>query len=212
MNKQIVLGCSYHWWRGDDLPELTPLPGFASRIVTEKSLLASLHNITEDEIQARFDEGAHCYVAFLDEVPAGYGWVGTKIGHIRQVGLTWTLGERDRTLWDFATLPEFRGRGVYPHLLQTILRAEPAAAKRFWIGHQGQNTASKRGIVKAGFSLNNLTLLTSEGQIVQQPQGDLTRALADPMLPAAKAHQQNMPTVVRQQFVKEFAHLFGQGG
>ncbi len=211
MSKQIVLGCSYHWWRGDDLPVLAPLPGFSGRVVIDKSVLAFLHNLTEDEIQSRFDEGAHCYVAFLDEVPAGYGWVGTKIGHIRQVGLEWALGELDRVLWDFVTLPEFRGRGVYPHLLQTILQAEPGQAKRFWIGHQGQNVTSKQGIVKAGFTLNNLTLLTSEGQIVQQPQGELTRALADPMLPAAEAQQQNMPAAVRQQLVKEFAHLFGQG-
>lgn len=84
MSKQIVFGCVYHWWRGDDLPELTSLPEFASRVITDKNLLASLHNITEDEIQARFDDAAHCYVAFLDDVPVGYGWVGTKEGLIRQ--------------------------------------------------------------------------------------------------------------------------------
>lgn len=210
MNKQIVLGCSYHWWRGDDLPELPLLPNFTSRVVTNKSLLASLHNLTEAHIQSRFDENAHCYVGFLEDVPVGYGWVGTKVEHIRQVGLVWPLGEEDCALWDFVTLSEFRGRGVYPHLLQAILRAESVSVERFWIGHQGQNTSSERGIVKAGFRLNNLTLLTSEGQIVQQSQGDPVRALADPMLPAAEAHNKNIPEVVRQQMLNEFAHLFGR--
>ena len=208
MSKQIVLGCSYHWWHGDALPKLAPLAGFVSQVVTDKSMLSALHNMTEDEIQARFDEGAYCYVAFLDEVPTGYGWLGTKMGHIQQIGLTWTLGKQDRALWDFATLPDYRGRGVNPHLLQTILRAESVSAERFWIGHQGQNMASKRGIVKAGFCLNNLTLLTSEGEIVEQSQGDPVRALADPMLPAAKVHNENMPEVVRQQLVTHFSHLF----
>ncbi|MCB9430355.1 MAG: GNAT family N-acetyltransferase [Ardenticatenaceae bacterium] len=211
MSKQIVLGCSYHWWRGDILPKLAPLAGFASQIVTDTSILAPLHNLTEASIQSRFNEGAHCYVAFLDDTPVGYGWVGTKVGHIRQGGLVWSLGKLDRVLWDFETLPAFRGRGVYPHLLQAILRAESVSAERFWIGHQGQNTASKRGIVKAGFSLNNITLLTSGGQIVQESQGDPVRALADPMLPAAKAHNENMPEVVRQQLVNQFSHLFQQG-
>jgi GNAT superfamily N-acetyltransferase len=208
MSKQITLGCAYHWWQGNPLPELSPLPGFAARLVTDKGLLAQLHELDEATIQARFDEGARCYVAFLNDTPVGYGWVGTKVGHIREIGLEWTLGEPDCILWDFATLPAYRGRGVYPHLLQAIIRAESTHTERFWIGHQGQNVASQRGIQKAGFILHNLTLLTSEGQVVQQPQGDLARAMADPMLPAVQAHLQNMPEVMRQQLLQEFAHLF----
>lgn len=203
-SKQIVLGCRYHWWRGDTLPELQPLPGFVARIIRDNAFLAQLHESNENTIQARFAESAHCYVAFLEEIAVGYGWVGTKVGHIGSADLHWRLGEQDRALWDFATLPHYRGRGVYPHLLQAIMQAEPA--ERFWIGHQGQNKASHRGIVKAGFSLNNMTLLTFDGQIVMQPQGDLTRAMADPMLPAAKAHSQNMPEAARQQLLQLHAH------
>ena len=208
MSKHIILGCAYHWWQGDPLPELPPLPSFAARLVTNKGLLAQLHELDEASIQARFAEAAHCYVAFLDDVPVGYGWVGTKMGHIQEVGLEWTLGEPDCALWDFVTLPPYRGRGVYPHLLQAIIRAESAQIERFWIGHQGQNVASQRGIIKAGFILHNLSLLTAEGQIVHQPQGDLARATADPMLSAAQAHSQNMPEAARQQLLQAFAHLF----
>ena len=143
-------------------------------------------------------------MAFLEGVAVGYGWVGTKVGHIGSADLHWRLGEQDRALWDFATLPEYRGRGVYPHLLQAIMQAEPG--ERFWIGHQGQNNASQRGIVKAGFHLNNITLLTFDGQIVMQPQGDLSRAMADPMLPAARAYSKNIPAAARQQLRKLYAH------
>lgn len=208
MTEQITLACGYHWWQGDPLPELPPLTGFAARLVTDKALLAQLHALDEVAIQARFDEGARCYGAFLDDVAVGYGWVGTKVGHVQQIGLEWTLGEVDCALWDFATLPAYRGRGVYPHLLQAIIRAKAAYGARFWIGHQGQNVASQRGIMKAGLILHNLTILTAEGQIEQRPQGDLARAMADPMVPAAEAHSQNMPEAVRQRLSKTFAHLF----
>lgn len=86
-SKQIVLGCRYHWWRGDTLPELQPLPGFVARIIEDKIFLAQLHAVNEDVIQARFTEGAHCYVAFLEGVVVGYGWVGTKVGHIGSADL-----------------------------------------------------------------------------------------------------------------------------
>ncbi|MCB0169930.1 MAG: GNAT family N-acetyltransferase [Anaerolineae bacterium] len=208
MSKQITLGCTYYWWQGDPLPELPPLPDFAARIVTDKGLLAQLHDMDEAAIQARFDEGAHCYVPFLDDTPVGYGWVGTRVGHIREVGLEWALGELDCALWDFAVLPAYRGRGVYPHLLQAIIRTESAPTERFWIGHQGQNIASQRGIQKAGFILNNRTLLTSDGQIILQPHGDLDRVMADPMRSTAQAYSQNMPEAVRQELIQAFAHLF----
>jgi hypothetical protein len=42
-SKQIVLGCRYHWWRGDTLPELQPLPGFVARIIRDNAFLAQLH-------------------------------------------------------------------------------------------------------------------------------------------------------------------------
>jgi GNAT superfamily N-acetyltransferase len=205
---KVTLGCNYHWWQGDPLPELSPLPGFVARRVTDKALLAQLHGLDEATIQNRFDEGATCYVAFLDDTPAGYGWLGTKVGHIKEAGLSWPLSEPDGLLWDFATLPAYRGRGVYPHLLQAMIRAESDQIERFWIGHQGQNVASQRGIQKAGFTLNNLTLLTADGQIVQEPHGDSDRAQADPMIPAAQAHAQNISDGVRQQFQQQFAQLF----
>jgi hypothetical protein len=62
------------------------------------------------------------------------------------------LPRGDRYLWDFATLPAWRGRGLYPHLLQGIIAAEAAEAARLWIIHAPENRASCRGIVKAGFA------------------------------------------------------------
>ncbi|HET9985907.1 MAG TPA: hypothetical protein VFQ38_20075 [Longimicrobiales bacterium] len=45
-----------------------------------------------------------------------------------------------------------RGKGIYPRLLQGILRAESAEAERFWIGYAPENHASGAGIRNAGFT------------------------------------------------------------
>lgn len=179
MSNQTILGCEYNWWLGDPLPKLEPLDGFQAAVIEDVDLLANLHNLDTAEIQRRFDEDNLCYVAYLNDVPAGYGWVATKVARIIEASLSWTLAPQDRHLWDFVTLPAYRGRGVYPHLLQAILRAESQKAEHFWIGHRGDNLASQRGIIKAGFNLHWLFVLTPEGKIDHQPQ-DMARVTADP--------------------------------
>lgn len=57
----------------------------------------------------------------------------------RSLSVSWPLAPGDRGLWDFATLEGWRGRGIYPRLLQAILRAEEKNADCFWIGHRGDN-------------------------------------------------------------------------
>jgi hypothetical protein len=49
------------------------------------------------------------------------------------------------------TLAAYRGHGIYPRLLQAIVRAESAEADRFWIGYAPENHASGAGMRKAGF-------------------------------------------------------------
>ncbi|GLV55602.1 hypothetical protein KDH_24460 [Dictyobacter sp. S3.2.2.5] len=56
-------------------------------------------------------------------------------------------------LYYFVTLPAWRGQGIYPRLLQHILRSEGEGNERFWIVHQHENVASQRGIEKAGFQI-----------------------------------------------------------
>lgn len=67
-----------------------------------------------------------------------------------ELQLEFALGPKTAYLWDFATLPAWRGRGIYPRLLQAIVCAE--AARQFWIMHAPENGASARGIRRAGFT------------------------------------------------------------
>lgn len=140
------------WWRGDSLPELPPLPGFSIRRWTDCERIERLNLLSPSRVKLRLGSDNDFYVALLDEVPVGYGWVGYAVGAIDELFLRFSVPPGNAYLWDFATLPTFRGRGVYPHLLQAIVRALDDV-ERFWIAYEAHNEASARGIEKAGFQV-----------------------------------------------------------
>lgn len=141
------------WWRGDALPQLPVLPSFSAGISTDKDTIARMNQLTNEEVERRFDQGHIFYLAYMDETPAAYGWVATREGSISELQLRFPLSPRERYLWDFQTLPEWRGRGIYPNLLQVIIRQELPDTDHFWIGFKPDNEASERGITKAGFQI-----------------------------------------------------------
>ncbi len=108
------------WWRGDALPDLPPLSSFSIRITEDKQLLSTLNNLSLQEVDNRLQTGNHAYFAFVDETLVAYGWVATQNGGVREIQLSFTLAPQNRYLWDFQTLPEWRGRGIYP--IRTNLR------------------------------------------------------------------------------------------
>ncbi|MFO7171316.1 MAG: GNAT family N-acetyltransferase [Chloroflexota bacterium] len=137
------------WWRTDALPALPALPGFAARRTEDAGLIADLNRIDIQEARARLRGGHHAYIATLDGRPVGYGWAATRAASIGELGLAFALPRDERYLWDFATLPAYRGLGVYPRLLQAILRSEASA--RAWILHAPENLPSGAGMARAGF-------------------------------------------------------------
>lgn len=140
------------WWSGDPLPSLAPLPDFHARAIMDVALLARLAALDPFEVERRQAGGHQPYVALLGDAPVAYGWVAGAGAEIGELGVSFVLPRGDRYLWDFATLPAWRGRGTYPHLLQGIVAAEAAEAARLWIIHAPENRASCRGIAKAGFA------------------------------------------------------------
>ena len=57
------------------------------------------------------------------------------------------------SLYDFFTLPEYRGRKLYPALLSHILQLRfQEGAERAYIGVLKSNAASLAGIERAGFA------------------------------------------------------------
>jgi GNAT superfamily N-acetyltransferase len=126
--------------------------------------MARLANLETAEVAKRLSEGHRPYVAWLDGEPVAYGWVATLAAYVGELDLTIKLPQADRYLWDFATLPAWRGRGIYPHLLQSILMAEAPFVERFWIIAAPENRASSAGINKAGFTSIAHLSFQREGQ------------------------------------------------
>lgn len=135
------------------IPELADFPGLAVRREQSAAVMARMQNRSEEEIQARFDAGNRAYVAILDEVPAAWGWVATSTAAIGELKASFSVQPGERYLWNFVTLKEFRGLGLYPRLLQAIVTAESVEAERFWIAYAPENRASGAGIMKAGFEI-----------------------------------------------------------
>jgi GNAT superfamily N-acetyltransferase len=138
--------------RDDPMPELSPLDGLEVREERGAALMAALQGRTEAEIQARFDAGNRAYVAVKDGAPAAWGWVATRSAAIGELGTAFTIPHGERYLWNFVTLKSHRGMGIYPRLLQAIVREESREAERFWIAYAPENHASGAGIEKAGFT------------------------------------------------------------
>jgi hypothetical protein len=97
---------------------------------------------------------------------------------IGELGLEFSIPASNCYLWDFATLPAWRGIGIYPRQLHAIMRRESAHAARFWIGHVAGNQASQRGIVKAGFSLAGATERRDGWALAFAASGTAARARA----------------------------------
>lgn len=170
-------GPLYTWWRGDPLVGLPALPGLAIELAHELDLLAEVSGLSPSEIQARVDASHRPYLARLDETPVAYGWMATRSASIGALGISFRVPPGNRYLWDFVTLPGWRGKGIYPRLLQAILRRE-GEADRFWIGHDAPNVASARGILRAGFTRVGEIYWLPNGSLAMAAVGSLERARA----------------------------------
>jgi GNAT superfamily N-acetyltransferase len=137
--------------RSDPTPRLAPMPTLLLHREEDASVMAALQQRSEGDLARRFEAGHRAYVATCDGERAAWGWVATRSAEIGEVGASFTLPARERYLWNFVTLDVYRGRGIYPRLLQAIVRLESREADRFWIAYAPENRASGAGIRKAGF-------------------------------------------------------------
>lgn len=139
--------------RDDAQPQLEPQPGLYVHRELEPSVMAQLQSRSSMEMEARFAAGHRAYVATLNGLPAAWGWVATAFATIGELRTEFQVADADRYLWNFVTLAAFRGRGIYPRLLDAIVDAESVEAERFWIAYAPENHSSGAGIRKAGFTL-----------------------------------------------------------
>lgn len=191
--------------RDDPPPALAPLDGLAVAREEDAATMAALQGRAYQEIADRFAAGHSAFVATLEGVPAAWGWMATRTAVIGELGIRFSVPPGERYLWNFVTLPAFRGRGIYPRLLHQVVLMEAAAAERFWIIHAPENRASGSGIRKAGFASGgeisfdaaNRPAVSDAGESQHDAAGllGLPRA-ADPLAPCWRCARAGRPWVM----------------
>lgn len=143
---------------------LLPAPqGVTVKECEDLHLLAYMADSTVENVRSRIANDNLAFVAFVNEQPAAFGWMARGKATIGELNHELILPERHRYLWNFRTLAPFRGRGLYPYLLQWIIRYERERSDRFWIIHAPENRASRQGILKAGFEYTGQLYLNGSG-------------------------------------------------
>lgn len=137
--------------RDDLVPPQAPLATLRVHLEMRAETMAALQRRPAEEIAARYAAGHRAYVATLDGESAAWGWVATREATIGETQSSLRLPDDERYLWNFVTHPDYRGRGIYPRLLDAIVREESREAAKFWIVYAPENHASGAGIRKAGF-------------------------------------------------------------
>ncbi len=166
------------WWRGDSVPPLSLLPGFRVEAARDTHLIAQINQLARHEVRQRMHTGHQPYIAYVEQVPVGYGWMATQEASIGELDVRFALPATDRYLWDFATLPEWQGYGIYPRLLQGILTQHVPTVERVWIIHAPENSPSGVGMTKAGLLPIGQLSFRSDGGVGLAPFDSLERAQA----------------------------------
>lgn len=137
------------WWASDPWVDFAPIPDIQILAATDDAQLATINRLSIAAVEQRRREGHAPYIGYVAGTPVTYGWVAKREASIGELNLSFSIDTDSRYLWDFATLPAWQGRGLYPRLLQAIVQAEQA--ERYWIIHAPENLPSGAGILKAGF-------------------------------------------------------------
>ena len=172
-----TFGIFYGWWRGDPLPPLETPAGLVTTWLSDDQPTPTVETLDPAESEDLRQQGHRLYVALFCAEIVAYGWAATTTASIGELGVEMRIAPNERYLWGFVTLPEWRGRGIYPALIQAMLRQE-TDADHFWIGHDAGNDASSSGILKAGFVPVGEAYRDAEGSLRYARSGDDGRALA----------------------------------
>lgn len=178
MTDGVSGGFWYTWWRGDPLPELPALARFTCEEMSDPAEIARETGIPVEEAAMRLSGSHRCYLSRLGDNVAGYGWSATTSAAIGELDIALALPTGNHYLWGFETRPEWRGRGIYTHLLQAILPRESREAARIWIGHEPGNLVSARGILRAGFQRVGELWVLADGAMELRAEAEAERAEA----------------------------------
>ncbi len=128
-------------------------PGDPDSAPLRARLAEAMSPVPPAEVARRLAAGRRAYVIRAGEPVVSYGWVSFDEEEVGELEGAIRVGPGEAYIWDCATLPAWRGRGLYPALLRAIARE--LAAEGFtwvWIAAAADNFPSLRGFVKAGYA------------------------------------------------------------
>jgi hypothetical protein len=133
---------------------ISTLPSLAIRVASRKAIVRFERGRTRDSAQyvkkaseglERVKTGQKCFVAMDGERTIGKAWVAEKESwYISEVETDEPIGPGAILIFDCATIPEYRGRGIYPAILRHIAKAYPNRRKIIYC--EKENVSSRRGI------------------------------------------------------------------
>ena len=88
-----------------------------------------------DRVASRFARGCRCFAVWDGGLLVSYGWLSVKPEWVGELCLQFAPGEREAYVWNCATIPSHRRRGMYRALVEGIVRrAREEGVARLWIG------------------------------------------------------------------------------
>ena len=98
--------------------------------------------------------GQQCFIAVRNEAIAGFAWTTRTDIYLDEIARVHFVAHDEAFIYDCFVEPEHRGTGIYPAMLQYILKQQCKAPQlnTVTIAAASDNRASMRGIVKAGFT------------------------------------------------------------
>jgi hypothetical protein len=165
----------YSFQRNQPFEYLSPLKDLSIKENDDPSFMSALAGITTEEATRRLANDHKAYVAYFKNIPAAFGWMAMGKARVGELNHELILPTRHRYLWNFRTVVQFRGYGIYPRLLQHILTVEADKADMFWIMHAPENEASRKGIIKAGFTFRGRISVQQVGNVIFEAAENVVR-------------------------------------
>jgi len=107
---------------------------------------------SSDEVAARLGSGRRCFLVRAGGAIAAYGWVTAGGEWIGELDRRVELAQDEAYIWDCATLPAHRRRGLYKAVLAAmLLTLSLEGYRRAWIGAALSNRPSVRAFSALGF-------------------------------------------------------------
>jgi ribosomal protein S18 acetylase RimI-like enzyme len=154
------------------LPLIVPGIHFAPLASNQEDHLARVMGHDRGEVQRRLRRGGIAVLALTPAgLIAGYGWLSFDAIRIYELHLETPIPPGHGYIWDCLTLPEYRGRHIFPGLLRFMLGLlRQRGIVQAWGLVAPGNTASLHSFDTAGFRLVAHTAV-SGGRVLLEPTG-----------------------------------------